>query len=149
LSSGANVTLSAGTYVLTGTLSVSGSGTLTGTDGVTLAFASNASAQFSGSSTVRLTAPTTGTTAGMVMFGDRAMTTGTNFDLSGGSLFRFKGAIYLPKANLKLSGGSDSANPGCNQIIADKVTLSGGAILKNNCVATGVKPFGTTGQLVE
>ena len=75
LNANANVTLNPGVYFIDqGSLSVNGSATLTGT-GVTLVFTSSgnnyASATINGGATVNLTAPATGSTAGIVLFGDR------------------------------------------------------------------------------
>lgn len=147
-SSSAQITMSPGTYILTGQLNVSGSAILNGT-GVTLVFISNANAQFTGTSRVMLTAPTTGPTAGMVFFGDRAMSLGTNFTLAGGSSFLFTGAIYLPRANVNISGGSQTGTPRCNQVVADKINLSGSGTFANSCAGTGARAIGASARLTE
>jgi hypothetical protein len=148
-SGAAQITMSPGTYFLNGNLSVSGGATLTGTTGVTLVFLGNASASFTGGSVVRLTAPTTDATAGMVMFGDRTMTLGTNFNLAGGTSFLFTGAVYLPRAAVNMTGGSTTGNPTCNQVVANTIRLAGGGTFANNCIGTGVKPAGARAKLVE
>jgi Flp pilus assembly protein TadG len=76
LDAGANVTLNPGVYYLDqGSLQVNGSATMSGT-GVTLVFTSStgqnyANAQINGGAAINLTAPTTGATAGIAIFGDR------------------------------------------------------------------------------
>jgi hypothetical protein len=147
-SSSAQVTMSPGTYILTGNLNVSGSAILNGT-GVTLVFISNANAQFTGSSQANLTAPTSGATAGMVIFGDRAMSLGTNFTFSGGSSFVFTGAIYLPRADVAISGGSQTGTPRCNQVVANKINLSGNGTFANSCAGTGARAIGASARLAE
>jgi len=148
----AQVTMNPGIYFMNGgSLSVSGGGTLTG-NGVTIVFTGSgsnyASASFSGGSRVNLTAPTSGTTAGMVFFGDRAMPTSTTFSLSGGNQFNFSGSLYLPSATVSISGGAGTGGP-CQQIIADKLNLSGGGGFQAGCLGTGVRPIGMSARLVE
>ena len=151
---GATLTLNPGIYYLDqGNLSVEGNGTITGT-GVTLVFTSStgknyANASISSNATVNLTAPTTGPTAGIVLFGDRNMPVGTTFKLTGGGTQTFGGAIYLPKAALTYSGGSGGSTS-CTQIIADTVTFTGNSGMAINCSSFGTKAFGwSTAQLVE
>lgn len=151
---GATLTLNPGIYYLDqGSLSIEGNGVLTGT-GVTLVFTSStgknyATASIASNASINLTAPTTGPTAGIVLFGDRNMPQGTTFKLTGGSTQTFGGAIYLPKAALTYSGGS-GGNTGCTQIIADTVTFTGNSGMAINCSGQGTKAIGSgTAQLVE
>jgi hypothetical protein len=127
---------------------VSGNAILNGT-GVTLVFIGNANAQFTGTSQANLTAPTSGATAGMVFFGDRAMSVGTNFTLSGGSSFLFTGVIYVPRGNVQISGGSQTATPRCNQVVADRINLSGNGTFANSCAGTGARAIGASARLAE
>jgi len=154
LNAGANVTMTPGIYVLDrGSLTVNGGATLTGT-GVTLVFTSSnghnyASATINGGATVNLTAPTSGPTAGIVLFGDRLMTADTPFKLNGGSSEVFRGAIYLPAAAVTFSGGASSDN-GCMQLIGNTVTFVGNSNFAINCQGSGTRPIGSAlAQLVE
>jgi hypothetical protein len=147
LNAGANVTLNPGIYYLDqGSLSVNGGATLTGI-GVTLVFTSSsghnyAGATINGGAHINLVAPTTGPTAGIVIFGDRNMTAGTTFKLNGGSSEVFGGAIYVPRGNVTFSGGAASTN-GCLQLIADTITFVGNANFAINCVGSGTKAIGS------
>ncbi len=147
LNAGANVTLNPGIYYLDqGSLSVNGGATLTGI-GVTLVFTSSsghnyASATINGGANVNLVAPTTGPTAGIVIFGDRNMTAGTAFKLNGGSSEVFTGAIYVPRGDVTFSGGAASTN-GCLQLVANTVTFVGNANFAINCVGSGTKAIGS------
>jgi hypothetical protein len=154
LNAGANVTLNPGIYYLDqGSLSVNGGASLSGT-GVTLVFTSSsghnyASASINGGANINLTAPTSGPTAGIVLFGDRNMTAGTSFSLNGGSTEMFGGAIYLPRAAVSFSGGAASTN-GCLQLIAETVTFVGNANFAINCKGYGTKAIASsTAQLTE
>ncbi|WGR95587.1 hypothetical protein MTX20_17625 [Bradyrhizobium sp. ISRA435] len=121
---------------------------------MTLVFTGSASngwatANIGSNAIVNLTAPASGPTAGIVMYGDRSMTTGTTFSLQGGGSQNFGGAIYLPKANLQFSGGNGTTSS-CTQVIADTIALTGSSNLQVNCAALGGSTIGTTtAQLVE
>ncbi|MEK9279703.1 MULTISPECIES: pilus assembly protein TadG-related protein [unclassified Bradyrhizobium] len=140
-------------YYLDGAnLSVAGNATITGNN-VTLVFTGSGSnwgtASIGSNATINLTAPTTGSTKGIVMYGDRNMPAGTAFNLTGGSTQNFGGAIYLPKANLSFSGGNGTSTS-CTKIIADTLTFSGTSNLQVNCTALGTATIGSqTAQLIE
>lgn len=143
LKGNATVTLLPGIYYMDrGSLSLGSRTELRGT-GVTIVLTSStgsdwATASFAAGSTVDLTAPTSGPTAGIVIFGDRKMDVGTKVSMQGGSSQTLNGSIYLPKAALSFSGGS-STTVGCNQIVADTITFSGNGNLSVDCTALGTK----------
>lgn len=154
VTAGAVVTLNPGIYYMDqGSLSVVGNATINGT-GVTIVFTSGnnnnwATASIGSNAVINLTAPTTGPTAGIVLFGDRNMPVGTAFKLVGGATQNFGGAVYLPKAALDYAGGSSGSN-GCTQIVADTLNWSGASSLTLNCSTYATKPIGTlTAALVE
>lgn len=154
LNAGANVTLSPGIYYIDrGSLTVNGGATLSGT-GVTLVFTSStgsnyATASINGGATLNLTAPTTGPTAGIVIYGDRNMPTNSTFKFNGGASQIFGGAIYLPDAAVNYSGGA-SGSTNCTQLIGDTINFSGNANLAVNCASLGTKPIGISlASLVE
>jgi Flp pilus assembly protein TadG len=153
VNAGATLNLDPGIYYLDGAnLSVAGNATINGT-GVTLVFTGSGSnwgtASIGSNANVNLTAPTSGTTQGIVLYGDRKMPVGTAFSLTGGGSQNFGGAIYLPKANLSFSGGNGTVTS-CTKIIADTISFSGTSNLQVNCTALGTAAIGvTTAQLVE
>jgi Flp pilus assembly protein TadG len=153
VNAGATLTLSAGIYYLNGAnLSVAGNATITGT-GVTLVFTGSGSnwgtATIGSNANVTLTAPASGTYQGIVMYGDRKMPVGTAFSLEGGGTQNFGGAIDLPKAALKFSGGNGTTTS-CTQIIADTITFTGSSNVQVNCAALGTSGIGVqTAQLAE
>jgi hypothetical protein len=133
-------------------LNVAGNATITGT-GVTLVFTGSGSswgtASIGSNAIVDLTAPTSGTTQGIVMYGDRKMPAGTAFNLTGGATQNFGGAIYLPKTNLSFAGGNGTKTS-CTKVIADTLAFTGTSNLQVNCAALGTAAIGsTTAQLVE
>jgi Flp pilus assembly protein TadG len=143
---GVTVTLNPGIYYIDrGSLTVNGSATLTGS-GVTIVFTSStgsswATASINGGATINLTPPTSGTTAGIVLFGDRNMTANTAFTLGGGASQTMAGAVYLPKALVHYSGGGTAAS-GCTQLIANQFDFNGNAKLSVNCSGAGTKALG-------
>ena len=153
VNAGATVTLSPGIYYFSGAnLSVAGNATITGS-GVTLIFTGSGnnwgSATIGSNANVTLTAPTSGVTQGIVLYGDRNMPVGTAFSLEGGGTQNFGGAIDLPKAALKFSGGNGTTTS-CTQIIADTITFTGSSNVQVNCAALGTSAIGVqTAQLVE
>jgi hypothetical protein len=124
---GATLNLDPGTYILDrGNFTVRGNGTVNGT-GVTLVLTSrtgsnNGAIDIRGGSTIEITAPARGATAGIPgiaiwVDGDEPAA-GDTFD--GGITQNINGAIYLPGRQVKYSGGSPSATH-CSQLIARAV----------------------------
>jgi hypothetical protein len=150
---GAIVTLNPGIYYFDGgSLTMNGGATLNGS-GVTLVFTSSTGAgfggaQINGGATVNLTAPTSGATAGIVLFGDRNMPVGTSFNLTGGGSQVLEGAIYLPEAAVTYAGGA-STSTNCTQLIGDTIAFTGNASLTIDCRGSGTKPIGATASLFE
>jgi len=153
LTAGANVTLNPGVYYLDGgSLSMEGQTTLTGS-GVTIVFTSSsgsgyATASIAGGATLQLTAPTTGSTAGIVFFGDRNEPLGTTYALTGGNNQYVGGAVYFAKGAVQWSGNSDGNNK-CTQIVADTVQLVGNTTLQVDCKGFGTKTMGSPALLIE
>ena len=154
LNAGSVVTLNPGTYYLDrGSLQVNGGASLTGT-GVTLVFTSStgqnyATATINGGATVNLTAPTSPPYAGIAIFGDRNMPTGTGFKFDGGASMTIGGAIYIPKGAIDFAGGANTSS-GCTQLIGDTLNFTGNSNLAINCSGYKTKPIGTSlAKLVE
>jgi hypothetical protein len=139
-------------YVDRGKFSVSGGSAVRGT-GITIVLTSStgsnyATVDISGSSTVNLTAPSSGTLSGIVFYGDRNTPTGTKYVFSGGTTQQITGAVYFPKGAITWSGGS-SASSNCTQIIGDTINFSGSSNLALNCASYGMKDIGNGTSLVE
>ena len=130
---------SSGTYSFNGDLSLSSNTALNGT-GVTLYFKSG-SLQMSSNTTLNLSAPTSGTYAGIVIFEDRANT--APLSLSSNSGMTLTGAVYAPAATLTLASNAftnaysilvaSTVNIAANSTIninADYSSLPGGSPIK-------------------
>ena len=150
--SNARVTLLPGTYFLGEKgLSVGGNASVIG-NGVTLVFTNTASpfnaskiGTFSaqGTSNIQLTAPSTGTYAGIIMVQDSRTVPANNnrMLITGDNGSVFDGTIYAPTNAVTFSGNS-SMSTDCLQIIATYITFTGNTTVRNNCPAgRGVASF--------
>lgn len=172
------VTLNSGVYVLAATSSSAGLTVTNGTsvtgNGVTLVFTSEDGTypepakkggldmmDLAGGTSVTLTPPTTGSTAGIAILGDRSMPLGTSgasasspagtqFVIENGAALNVNGVVYLPNGALSLVGdGAGTANP-CVQIIANVIDMSNSGTFTSNCSAnTPSTLIGAIPRLVE
>ena len=89
---------------------------------------------------VTLTAPTTGTTASLVVIGPTSAlnTAGASFT-EGASATSLSGAFYFPNGPVSLSGGASVGNgpSQCLELIGSQVTLSGGTTAASTCISSG------------
>jgi len=117
-----------GVYVITGNLDMKNSVTVTGT-GVTFYLTSGKLNMANSGTNITLSAPTTGTNAGMLFFSAR--TNATDWVVSGGANVYLNGIIYQRKAGSKFtfSGGSDAGNGTQYTIfIVNQFVLGGGGV---------------------
>lgn len=147
INSNADITLDPGVYVIDrGKLTVNGGATLRG-NGVTVVLTSStgsdhATLQINGGAVVDLAAPTSGPTAGLALFQDRAAATGVENKINGGATQKVRGAIYFPNQRVVYTGGASTDAAGCTQLLAAEVAFLGNSILGIQCEGTGVRPVG-------
>jgi hypothetical protein len=122
-----DVVLTAGTYVISGGgINFNGSGTVTGTD-VTFYFtATGGGVTFGGNQIINLSAPNTGTYAGILFYQNAANTTGATLNGANGSTFQ--GALYFPGAALTINGAAGST-VAYMIVVAQSVSALNGATL--------------------
>lgn len=131
--------LDPGTYIFTGCsgnggLSASGNGNITGT-GVFIYFTGGCSASFTGNGNITLTASTSGTYDGVLMFQDKNDT--SDMYLTGGATQVLNGIVYEPAQNstLHYTGGSSSTNcPTCTQslsIVTYNLKIAGNSYIQS------------------
>ena len=147
-------TMAPGTYIVDGgSVSIAGGATLSGS-GVTIVLTNSsgsnpATMSINGGANVSLSAPTTGSLAGMAIMQDQNGTQGVNNSLAGGATQSIQGVIYFPKETVKFAGGTQTGN-GCTQIVSDEIDFLGNANLESNCTGKGTKTIGSsTSKLVE
>lgn len=141
VANGANLTLGPGVYFINGTLTIGRNARITGTGGVTLLFNSAPSVTIGNGATLTLTAPLSGTTAGMAIASQRSITN-TTFAINNNATIVIEGAVYLPGWTISISGQVNSAGANCTQLIADKLDLASDLSIKADCGATAVRPIG-------
>ena len=150
---GARLSFSPGVYIFKGgQINLSGGSTVNGA-GVTLVLSGSGSdyttVNFGNGTSVTLSAPTTGSTAGLVFFQDRAApNTGVN-TFGGGATVNFTGALYFPHQVVSYGNGVIVSST-CTQLVAWRMTFAGGANFNSSCSGVGVASIGASStRLVE
>lgn len=135
-------------YIENGDLNFNGGATITGT-GVTFYFGgiNPGTIQWNGNSnSVALTAPTSGTYAGILAYQSQETAPGANtVSISGNSTFNLSGALYFPNTGIYFNGNSTTGpttvqiQPGVGvNIVAQTVEVGGNATVDTgNPVSTG------------
>lgn len=137
ISGSANVTFNSGTYILVGGgLSVSGSGTLSGSD-LTFFLTKNSTYNYgplsvSGSASLNFSAPTSVSSPyyGILFYQDPSITNGSGSSISGSSNSTLEGVFYFPTTSLSYSGSSRSGN--YLIIVANTLSLTGSVDINGN-----------------
>lgn len=147
-------------------ISVAAGATLRGS-GVTIILTNNESTfnankvgtlTINGGATVQLTAPTSGTYKGIIIYQDPRTPDANQNQLSvtGNSSSIFEGAIYAPSVGVTFTGNSsiDSAgntvlaNTACMQIVSLRATFTGNTSVSNTCPGgSGASAFGGSGTV--
>jgi hypothetical protein len=129
------VTMNPGLYIIDGgDFELTSTAVLTGT-GVTLYIVNGGRIKIAGSAEVRLTAPTTGDYAGVLVYVDRGEAEETHV-FNGNSSSSFNGALYAPTGHVQVAGTS-SVGGGCTQVVANTIDITGDAGLGADCKAMG------------
>jgi len=119
-----NLTLNPGLYVIkNGGMTFNSSWTVTGT-GVTFYLVDqNATLTFNGNVTTKLSAPTSGTYANILMFEPGGLSS-TNLPINGTRGSRIQGLLYLPSRNVTINSVSN--------VSADKITMVFATLIFNS-----------------
>ncbi len=131
ISGQSQVTLSPGNYILNGGgLKISSANASLSGSGVMIYNTSNGYSYgpivITGNSTVNLSAPTSGTYSGMLIFQDRSITSASDNIINGNTNPGLTGSLYFPTSPLKINGGS-APTPFTGKVIARTITITGGA----------------------
>ncbi len=148
--SNATVNLQPGIYILrNGALSGTGNAVINGT-GVSFYMTGTGTAvqlenddlTITGNVTVNITAPTTGTMAGIAIYQDHSAPTGDILNkLSGNGTVNFTGVLYFGNQNVAISGnGTQNGSAAFTAIVANTLTYSGNGslVLNANYQSTSV-----------
>jgi Flp pilus assembly protein TadG len=138
----AQVTLSAGTYVISGApLEVSGTSTFTGTHVGFYLDGPAAVLNFKDTATINLTGATNSEMAGLLIFEDPAAPAGRQHHIASSNVQNLTGTIYLPQGYLLVDPNAVVAGSSAyTAIIANRLELSSGPelILNSNYGSTDV-----------
>jgi hypothetical protein len=136
-----SLTLNQGLYIIKGgSLLFNGSGTITSTgNGVTFYITGGASATLNGSQTFQLTAPTTGSLAGILFFQDRSDSSSAT--INGSNTSTFTGALYFPAAQLTYNGSGPLS--AYTILVANTIVFNGSSTINDNYTSLpgGVSPI--------
>jgi Flp pilus assembly protein TadG len=136
-----SVTLQPGLLYFKGaTINVTGSTNISGT-GVTLFLDATSSLSLTGNGTITLSAPTSGTYSGLLLFQSRSTPVSNTLTIWGNGTMSLNGTLYVPSATLNMGGNATLVETKVGYVIADKLTLSGSSDLKFNAFqSSGVTP---------
>jgi hypothetical protein len=143
-----DVTFSPGVYYIDGGQFSAGSQSVISGDGVTFILTSSTAAvnpssvatmDINGGATIDLTAPGTGTYAGILFYQDRRASAGTTNTMNGNSNSSLQGALYFPSQQL-LFNGTSGMSTNCLQLVARNITFVGNTSISNVCPSDSGTP---------
>ncbi len=151
ISGNANVTLLAGTYVISGgELLLKAGSTITGSDVTIFLSGTGATLNVENKSSVSLTAPASGPYSGMLIMEDRASPVGQQHTFASRNAPNMLGTIYLPQGYLSIglkgggggSGTAVGATSAWTVVVARRITIADqqALTLNTNYAATSVVP---------
>src|SRR5205814_1670840 len=116
------VVFDSGVYVFCHDLSLQSAANLSGT-GVMLYLAQNAGLSISGQASIAMSAPSSGSYAGLLIWLPSTNSTNNLAIAGGASVNTYAGAIYAPNADVQIGGGTGVA---IGMVVARTVTFTGG-----------------------
>jgi Flp pilus assembly protein TadG len=118
VNSGASLTCSACTFILTSSTAATSPSTI-------------ADLNINGGATLNLTAPDTGTYAGVLFYQDERAPFGSSH-INGNATTFFRGAFYFPNRELVFNGTAGMSTA-CVQLVGRRLGFSGNAAISNTC----------------
>jgi Flp pilus assembly protein TadG len=132
-----SVTFEPGTYYVAGEFRLNGGAEISG-DEVTFILVNGARVDFNGNAKMNLKAKTTGPYAGILFFGDRASSGGSDNVFNGSADSLLTGALYFPTQAVEYKGNFSGVG-GCTQVVAKTIEWTGNATISQNCTSLGLK----------
>lgn len=142
------LTLQPGTYYIDGgSFAAGANGNIVG-NGVTIILTSSTAAtdpssvatlNLNGGAKLDLTAPSSGTYGGVIMYQDPRAKSGADGNtptINGNSASKFEGGFYFPKAYLTFNGTTGMSTK-CLQIVAMRLEFTGNSSVSNECPTNG------------
>lgn len=146
-----NVTLNLnpGAYYIDSQLAIGNNVTVNATGGVTLIIQGNYAIDIGNNAVINITAPSSGTFAGLAFFGDRNGTSTVQQTFANNTQLNIKGAVYFPNQIVEFDNNAETAAGGCTQIIGRMVHLSNNVNLESNCSGVGTTTIPVGFQAVQ
>jgi hypothetical protein len=138
---GGTTTMSPGIYYVTGNINIGNNSSLLGPSEVMLYLAPGATINFGNHVNLTLSAPTSGTYAGVAFFQDRANS--SSFAPGNNAILDITGAFYAPAASVSIANSIGSGSSGCMQLIVYRLSINNGngALDDASCSAFGGSPL--------
>jgi hypothetical protein len=137
------VKLKPGVYFVKSGIGISTGVTVTGTE-VTIVLDGNYTININGSSSLNITAPTSGPTAGIAIYAKQ--TTGIQ-QFTNTVTLSITGALYYPNGGVELNSNAMNSASQCTQLIAKTLYLTNNAVLtlRGACTGAGTSSLGASG----
>lgn len=140
-----DITLTPGVYVIDGgDFRINANANVSG-QGVVFFLTGGAAVRFNGSAEISLSAPTTGTYSGVLMYGDRDQGNAENI-FNGTADSSFTGALYFPTQQVTHNGNFSGDN-GCLRIVSRSIDLRGNSGFGTDCAGTGLDTIEVPGSV--
>jgi hypothetical protein len=141
----ANVTLNPGVYWIGTKLNFGNNATITGT-GVTLIIDGGYAINPGNGATLNLTAPTSGTTAGILFYSSASNSSAVQQNFGNHDVLNLKGLLYFPSQTMFFDNNITTGASACTQVVARKIVIENNATLTFNSSCSGV---GTSQMIVK
>lgn len=145
----ATINLAAGTYYVDSRLIFGNGVTINGMGGVTIIVNGTYAINTGNNAIINLTAPSSGTYAGLAIMGPRNSTSSVVQNFRNNLQLNVTGAIYFPSQTVTFSNNGRTVSTICTQVIAQIVRAQNNLEFDNNCDGTGVRPIGAVARLVQ
>ncbi|TGY89031.1 hypothetical protein E5163_07835 [Marinicauda algicola] len=126
-----DITMEPGVYIVSGDVTSNGNANVTGA-GVTIFVRNNGEIRMNGNAYVNLSAPESGTYAGVLFWGDDDNLASTPTDFNGTADSALVGALYFPSQTVSMRGDF-AGSGGCTRIIGYRVDVSGNTSFDSDC----------------
>lgn len=153
---GETLTMEAGTYYIDRGNFVVKNGHVDATAGVTIVFGDSTGAgdcggvEFTGNSSINITAPNSGNFSGLAFYRNADCDAGADIEIAGNNNSTVIGAVYNPSSHIRIAG-TGAVGGTCLQLISDTVEITGTSDIGSNCAGRGTLAMaaGGKGALVE
>ncbi|WP_194954703.1 pilus assembly protein TadG-related protein [Sphingopyxis solisilvae] len=139
---GVTINLAPGTYYIGKTITNGNNLTINATGGVTLVLMNGAAFNDANGITLNITAPSTGTYAGVALMS--LATSPTSQTFMNNMTFNVQGAMYFRNQNIEFKNNMTFNAALCTQLVAQRIIMKNNANMNNTCPGTGIRNPGNS-----